>query len=277
MKRSEGFTLVDLAVVLMCVAILVTLLSCAATRRAVELANQEACRANMRGIGTGILLYKSESDDKFPLLVRTGDPYKPVNSDSDAESMELLEKIPQNQAAMQSVWWLIYRGQVVAAAFQCPSDTEYEERVTNPTKNNGRNKFGWTSPRQFSYGIHHPYMSDAPVAHGTGGGYRNPAYLDAQLKGSFVIMSDKNPGPGGAGDCGVGDPVDGVVLKPSNHPKDGEAYMMFSGAADWKQSTEDSDVNGDCIYSIDPRSNIDPSTPRDLDDQYIIPHPKMTK
>jgi len=109
---------------------------------------------------------------------------------------------------------------------------------------------------------------------------KNPAYLDAQLKGSFVIMADKNPGPGGAGDRGVGNEVDGVVLKPSNHPRDGEAYLTFSGMADWKKSTEDSEVNGDCIYSIDITKtpggdgNDDPTTPKDLDDQYIIPHPK---
>jgi len=273
MKRSEGFTLVDLVVMLVSVAILVTLLSCLRLWPGNEPANQAACKANMRGIGTAIAMYKSECDNKFPLLFNTGDPNNPIDFNSSAESMRQLAENPNNHAAMQNVWRLVEQGHLTEEAFHCPSDVDYKARSGAP---GAPGKYGWTSSRQFSYGIHYPYRDVAPLQPETAGRATNPAYLDAQLKGSFVIMADKNPGPGGAGDRGVGDLVDGVVLKPSNHPRDGEAYLMFSGAADWKRGNANSKVNGDCIYSIDPRGNIDPSTPRDLDDQYIIPHPRIT-
>jgi len=285
-RRTKGFTLVELLVVIAIIAILATLLI-PAVQRAIELANQAACKANMRGVGTGIAMYKSEADNKFPLLFNNGDPEKAVDTNSAAETMALLKQKTNNQAAMQNVWWLIKQGQVTEQAFKCASDTDYKRRVTDPTLNSGKNKLGWTSARQFSYGIHYPYRSETVQASGGSGGnqqqvIKNPAYLDAQLKGSFVIMADKNPGPGGAGDKGVGFPgPGGDDLRPSNHIKDGEAYLMFSGAADWKRSNDDSYVNGDCIYSIDNRAvqggggNANPETPKDLDDQYIIKHPIM--
>jgi len=246
------------------------------------------CKANLKGIGTAISLYKSDSDQKFPLLFDTGDPYRPVGINSAAETMPLLRAKTQNQAAMQNVWPLIAGQFVTEAAFKCRSDKRYEERTKTLRKVLGENanlrpyKYGWTSPRQFSLGIHYPYMAPEPNMDDHGTTVWNPAYLDAELDGSFVIMADKNPGPGGAGARGVGDLVDGVILKPSNHPRDGEAFLTFSGSADWKQSTEDSKINGDCIYSIDNTvtpggsGNSDPTTPKDLNDQYIVPHPKDT-
>ncbi len=50
---------------------------------------------------------------------------------------------------------------------------------------------------------------------------------------------------------------------------------MFSGAAGWKKSLEDSDINGDDIYTIyTEEGNANPNTPAGFDDQYIVKHPE---
>ena len=78
MRRTKGFTLVELLVVIAIIAILATLLV-PAVQRAVELANQAACGANLNGMGKAIALYRGEDQNsKFPLLVTTGQPESPI-------------------------------------------------------------------------------------------------------------------------------------------------------------------------------------------------------
>ena len=50
---------------------------------------------------------------------------------------------------------------------------------------------------------------------------------------------------------------------------------MYCCAVNWKKSLEDSDVNGDDIYTIDPLNNANIATPANLDDQYIVRHPRL--
>ena len=76
MMRTRGFTLGDLVVVL---AIIIILTSCAyvmiPTRSLMqEFVYQAQCKANLKGIGTAIAMYKGEGDDTFPLLWTTGQP-----------------------------------------------------------------------------------------------------------------------------------------------------------------------------------------------------------
>ena len=128
------------------------------------------------------------------------------------------------------------------------------------------NKVGWRSSANFSYSLHFPYKSTTV----DGGAVDNPAYLGPHLKGSFVIMADRNPSQNN-------EPATGVKPNkaPSNHEEDGEAYLMYSGRVSWKASTENSNVNADDIYTIQTRNNANPATPADLEDQYIVRHPAL--
>jgi hypothetical protein len=92
------------------------------------------------------------------------------------------------------------------------------------------------------------------------------------LKGSFVIMADKNPSQNNEPATGVG-----AKKRPSNHGDVGEAYLMYSGAVNFRKSVADSQVNGDDIYTIQIQGNANPATPADLDDQYIVRHPALPK
>ena len=271
MTRTKGFTLRDLVVILVIVFILVILatLLVPATSTCTELANQALCRANLKGIGTAIAMYKDRENGRFPLLWTTGQPEADIApSDSAGTIEELRTKLAGRQAAMQNVWLLIDKGLVTEEAFGCPSDEDYLPRdFTDPTDKEA-NRVGWRSSANFSYGLHFPYKSttvDGKTA-------ENPAYLGPHLKGSFVVMADKNPSQNNESATPIG-----PNKTPSNHEDEGEAILMYSGAVRWKASTENSNFNADDIYTIQPRGNANPATPADLDDQYIVRHPALPK
>ena len=114
--------------------------------------------------------------------------------------------------------------------------------------------------------MHFPYKSTTV----DGEAVDNPAHLRAGLKGSFVTMADRNPSRTNEPGVGVGSDK-----TPSNHRFDGEAYLMYSGAVNWKRGAENSHVNGDDIYTIDPLDNANGAAPANHDDQYIVRHPPL--
>jgi prepilin-type N-terminal cleavage/methylation domain-containing protein len=279
MRRNKGFTLVELLVVIAIIAILATLLV-PAVQRAVELANQAACRANLKGVGTAIAMFRGDGKTtKFPLLFTTGRPESNIMSEDAAETLRgeegktsLLTRLKGRESAMQNMWVIIEKGLVTADAFGCPSDIDLVAREFKDKTDRRTHKYGWRSSAEFSYGLHFPYKSITTNTDPQNPqNVDNPAYLGPQLPGSFVIMADKSPSDT---DDGVAKGV-GTDKFPSNHVNDGEAYLMYSGQVNWKSSLEDSDVNGDDIYEIETIDNKNSQTPADLEDQYIVKHPRL--
>ena len=270
MTRMKGFTLVDLMVVIVCIAILVAIPACMSEsiKRAVQMANVAACKANLKGIGMGIAMYSAEDKNAaFPLLFIAGQPESNIEATHVSRDIDGLKtKLVGSEAAMQNAWALLDKGLITEEAFQCPADMDYEPREFKDRLDRRNRRVGWWSSEQFSYGLHFPYKSTTV----DGKSADNPAYLGPHLKGSFVIMADKNPSQNN-------EPATGVRAgkEPSNHGDLGTGYLMFSGAVNWRRGVEDSKVNRDDIYTIQTRDNANPATPANLDDQYIVRHPAL--
>ena len=66
MKRTKGFTLVELLVVVAIIALLVSILL-PTLSRAKELTKRTICGTNLKGIGSSAFIYASDSDDFFPV------------------------------------------------------------------------------------------------------------------------------------------------------------------------------------------------------------------
>ena len=270
MMRTNGFTLVDLAVVVVCAAVLILIPACITERieQADSMAQLVMCQSNLNGIGKANAMFAAEDvNSRFPLLFSTGNPEADIEADHAAGDTDSLKtKLAGSEAAMQNVWVLITKGFLSEKAFMCPADKDYVAREYKDPADRRTRRVGWWSSRQFSYGMHYPYkrvVVDGKEAY-------NPSYLGPKLKGSFVIMADKNPSQNNEPAVGVG-----ADKSPSNHGRFGEVYLTYAGIVDWRRGDKDSKVNGDDIYTINPENNANPSTPADMDDQYIVRHPKL--
>ncbi|MDP6635648.1 MAG: hypothetical protein QGG42_12160 [Phycisphaerae bacterium] len=265
MMRTRGFTLIDLMVVIVSGAILITISACM-TRYHGDTRGQ--CTANLNGIGKGIAMYMAEDvNAKFPLLWTTGQPEADIEWNDSARDIETLKaKLVGREAAMQNMWLLIDKDYLAENAFGCRSDRDYMSREFTSKADRQENKVGWRSSFQFSYGLHFPYKSTVV----NGEKVDNPAYLGSQLKGSFVIMADKNPSQNDEPARGVG-----PSREPSNHWSRtvGEAYLAYGGQVGWKRGGAGSKVNDDDIYTIQTQNNANLATPANINDTYIVRHP----
>lgn len=64
--RKKGFTLVELLVVIAIIALLVAILA-PALSRVRGMAERVACAANLKGLGTAMVVYAADNDDEFPI------------------------------------------------------------------------------------------------------------------------------------------------------------------------------------------------------------------
>lgn len=195
-----------------------------------ELARQAACQANLSAIGKSVIMYSAMSSDQypFPMIAQYGDPNSApgpsnhVNGDLEIFSGRL------GQCGMQNVWPLIKENLVGVDAFHCPSDGGW-------TRRSEVDKYGWTDLRQFSYGVHWPYdgSTAAPAD-------QNPARLsDPNGSPCLVIFTDRNP-----------QTASGTFPAPSNHSRDGEAYLRRDSSVSFYKSAG-SAGNFNCGYSGD--------------------------
>jgi hypothetical protein len=134
-----------------------------------ESARTRACQRKMDTYSKAFYSYKSNSQNKLPALFRVGDPGmllsgatikgKPddrLGSTDPAKAAELRQVLGSN--AMQNVW-LLLDGEYMGGgedAFKCPGDGAWKPRNI-PAAQEEDSKFGWTDPKNFSYGLHFPY------------------------------------------------------------------------------------------------------------------------
>ena len=181
------------------------------------------CMANLKSISSAIETYKADNRSRTPRLHKYGDPVRPLSYDTHANELWVTQGDEDRPtpalgtAAMQNVWLLIAKDLIPQDAFTCPRDANFEERRETT-------RYGWTSRRQFSYGMHYPY--DGPDEN-----TKNPAAWTDHINGSVAILADQNPASLTNERRGKGVRSTPPAVAPSNHPKDGQAYLLANGSA----------------------------------------------
>ena len=117
MHREDGFTIIEMLVVLAIISVLAALLF-PIFLTVQGKARQTACLSNLRQIGLGVSMYIQDNDGRYPFAVDPVDRYAPSGWSAFPEFQALIPTLPLIQDVLQP-----YSNSKVL--FRCPADSGF--------------------------------------------------------------------------------------------------------------------------------------------------------
>jgi prepilin-type N-terminal cleavage/methylation domain-containing protein/prepilin-type processing-associated H-X9-DG protein len=211
-RTSDGFTLVELLVVIGIIALLIAILLPALTAARAQ-SNNLRCSSNIRQICVAMALYASENKDRFPPNIDTPSPaqlwydYERLGKllqSREAQAKGPVVTCPEDSDALRSYAMNLWASSAVdattaknTAGVFWKAGSKNASRmilVTEKWSTVGSSKFGWTSPPYIGF------LGDTPGRRFGGGGGLSPLYNAARF-GSVsselpFVRHRKHGGPG---------------------------------------------------------------------------------
>ncbi len=258
-RRTSGFTLVELLVVVSIIALLITILL-PVLGRARELTKQVACMANLSGISKGWMLYGNENRGAPPILpgidMDNADWHDTPRMGDECTADAL------GEGGQQNLCLLVKFGVVSWGMFICPSTTHTVANRSGADRRYGLGEITNEGTRKSycDYAIQVPYNY--------AGNNRNLCPLKPEMDGGIVILGDRGPS---------GNAWHALREWSPNHPKDGESVLYAAGNVKFsKDKRAEDDRNtagwgGNNIYTGDRWDTSNPENPTLLQNGWCNP------